>query len=112
MIIIDPDNNVTLDDLHTIDDLDDAENILEQAIVTITTQLADDQRVNADPDWAFSAHHALKAKKFALRSVQRKRGSLKREYQTNWRDQFISQVRHQDPKLFDNIMSKVGPHVV
>lgn len=107
IVFIDPDANTTLDDLHTVDDCDAAETSLEQAIVTITTQLSDTARTQSDPDWAFAANHALKAKKFALRAVQRKRGAMKRDHQTNWRDAFISQVRSKDPCLFDTIMTNI-----
>jgi hypothetical protein len=74
------DRDWDVDQIETLQDCDDADAILTEAIVSIESQLAADYAAGQirGADWRIKANGALKFKKRALQIVARKRGELNR----------------------------------
>lgn len=92
-----PINSIT-----TIQQCNEAEVFLTQAIANIDGQIANP--VTQDPEWARRAHFALKMKRLALQTVQRKRGELnlsdRRAQALRFERTFVNTVRITHPDVY------------
>jgi hypothetical protein len=94
------------EDLHTLDDCDEAEKILDEQIATIAHQLEDPQRL-LDEHWAHNARLALTLKKVGLRITQRRRSQLRRLNRESRDSQFIN-LAH---RLYPDIAKKIRDQI-
>jgi len=94
------------DDLHTLDDCDEAEHILDEQIATITHQFEDPTRL-LDEHWAYNAKLALTLKKVGLRITQRRRSQLRREAKESRDAQFIDLTHKLYPEIAKEIRTKL-----
>jgi hypothetical protein len=95
------------EDLHTLDDCDEAEHILDEQIATIAHQLEDSERLK-DEHWAYNARLALTLKKVGLRITQRRRSQLRRLYKESRDMQFINLVNAHHPDIAKTIRDQIA----
>lgn len=95
------------DDLHTLDDCDEAEHILDEQIATIAHQLEDTERL-ADEHWVYNARLALTLKKVGLRITQRRRSQLRRLYKESRDVQFINLTNSLYPDIAKKVRDKIA----